>query len=519
MERDILIGLDAGTSMLKVVAFTLGGEQIAVSGRRNRIDAADGGRVEQDMDRTWDEVVDTLRDLGDRVPDLAARVAGLAVTGQGDGTWLMDAEGRPVAPAWLWLDARSGPIIDALRRSGTGEAVYRITGTGLNTALQSGHLLWLARHRPDLLERAATAFHCKDWIYFNLTGERATDIAEGTFTFGDYRTGRYDERVLELLDLTRWRRLLPDMVDGTRHQGRLTGSAATLTGLPEGTPVILAPVDVLCTGLGAGAYHPTLDVGCTIIGSTGIHMRLFRDVSRIRRQGQAGYVMPFVVPGTWAGFMSNMAATLNIDWLLDCAEALFEMCGIAAPSRSDLLARLDRRAGEVEPGTLIYHPFIRASGERGPFVEPRARAQILGLTDGARFDDLMRAVYEGLGFAARDCYEAQNHRPTEIRLAGGAARSAVCRGVLAAAVGVPIRQVRREEAGAAGAAMVAALALGVHADMDEACARWVDGYLGPLEWPDPALTALYDGLFPIYREGYRRMFDIWSDLDRSRKRV
>ena len=42
-----------------------------------------------------------------KVPDLAKRTAALAITGQGDGTWLIDADGEPVAPAWLWLDGRA----------------------------------------------------------------------------------------------------------------------------------------------------------------------------------------------------------------------------------------------------------------------------------------------------------------------------------------------------------------------------------------------------------------------------
>src|SRR4051812_38945350 len=117
MTRDILIGLDAGTSMIKAVAFTLDGEEIAVAGQRNRIDRLPDGGVEQDQERTWTDAVAVLHLLAQRVPDLPRRCAGLAVTGQGDGTWLIDAEGRPVAPAWLWLDGRAGAIVDGLRRS------------------------------------------------------------------------------------------------------------------------------------------------------------------------------------------------------------------------------------------------------------------------------------------------------------------------------------------------------------------------------------------------------------------
>ena len=57
-----------------------------------------------------------LRLLGDKVEDLASRTAAIAVTGQGDGTWLIDRDGEPVAPAWLWLDSRAAAIVEELDR-------------------------------------------------------------------------------------------------------------------------------------------------------------------------------------------------------------------------------------------------------------------------------------------------------------------------------------------------------------------------------------------------------------------
>jgi erythritol kinase (D-erythritol 1-phosphate-forming) len=515
MTRDLIVGLDAGTSVIKAVAFTPEGAQVAAASVSNQVDHVAEGGAEQDAERTWRDAARTLRLLAEQVPALATRTAGLAVTGQGDGTWLIDAAGAPVAPAWLWLDARSGAIVDRLRRNGVGEQVARLTGTGLSCSSQSGQLLWLLAHRPEVLERAATAFHCKDWLYFRCTGERATDPSEGVFTFGDFRTRDYADAVLALLGLSSLRRLLPPIVDGTKHWARLNAAAAGATGLIEGTPVVLAPLDVLCTGLGAGLYDPARNIGCTILGSTGMHMRLHHRLDDIGFANQVGYTTPFV-GGTWVGMTSNMAASLNIDWLMGAIERGMTDVGVTPPPRRDLLARFDRLAGEAAPGRVIYHPFIAEAGERGPFVEPKARAQILGLTDGVSFADVMRGIYEGLGFAARDCYDAMGHRPEEIRLGGGVARSPVCRQILAAVLDAPVRLAARDEAGAAGAAMVACLALGHYPDVAAACARWVEPALGPPLPPDPALAAKYARLFEVYRAGYRGMTGVWHALDRVR---
>ncbi len=215
MAGDLIVGIDAGTSVIKAVAFTLDGRQLAMTAEANAYTTLPDGGVEQDMARTWRETAAVLRRLGDEVEGLERRCAALAVTGQGDGTWLIDADGEPVAPAWLWLDSRAAALVEERRADGTGARTYRLTGSGLNACQQGVHLVWLAEHRPELLERATTACHCKDWLYFKLTGERATDPTEGSFTFGDFRRRAYAPEILDALGIPELARLLPPMVDGT----------------------------------------------------------------------------------------------------------------------------------------------------------------------------------------------------------------------------------------------------------------------------------------------------------------
>ena len=73
MTRDILIGIDAGTSVIKSVAFTLAGEQLAIAATPNSYETLADGGVEQDMARTWTDTAATLRLLGEKVPDLPGR--------------------------------------------------------------------------------------------------------------------------------------------------------------------------------------------------------------------------------------------------------------------------------------------------------------------------------------------------------------------------------------------------------------------------------------------------------------
>jgi len=510
--RDVVIGIDAGTSLIKTVAFTREGRQLGSFSLPNVYRASGGGRIEQDMLRTWDDTVLAIRGLAASVPDLDTRVATIAVTGQGDGTWLIDAEGRPVAPALLWLDSRAACLVEEIRASPRNAALYRRTGSGLNACQQGPQLAWLQANAPECLSRAVTVFHCKDWLYFRLTGMRATDPSEATFSHGNFRTRGYDPETARLIGIADLARLVPDVVDGASETHRLGAAAAAETGLPVGVPVSLGYVDVICNALGAGLYDHAPEVGCTIIGSTGMHMRLAASADAVTLNAEAtGYTMPFPVPGHYAQMQSNMAATLNIDWLLDLALGILAGEGVLR-SRADLIRRLDDHVMQARPGEVMFHPFISDAGERGPFVAHDACAQFLGLRSRHGYWDLMRAVMEGLAFAARDCYAAIGPLPRDVRLTGGAARSRALRAILGAALDSNVRVCSREEAGAAGAAMIAAVATGCYPDMAACADDWVMPHLGEPQSPDAGLAARYEQMFPAYVEARLAARPLWKRL-------
>ena len=235
----------------------------------------------------------------------------------------------------------------------------------------------------------------------------------------------------------------------------------------------------------------------------------------LRGVASSGYTMCFPVPGTYAQMQSNLAATLNIDWLLDLMRDVLAMAGVEK-GRAELLPRVDALAFAAEPGTALYHPYISAAGERGPFLAPEARASFTGLDTGTGLAELTRAVIEGLAFAARDCYTAMGEVPGEIRLTGGGARSEAMRAILAAVLDRPVHRVEREEAGAAGAAMIATVQQGLYPDMAACAAEWVAPRLGPAQLPDPSLSRACERLFPVYTETRAALAPVWGALAAAR---
>jgi erythritol kinase len=507
--RDLIIGIDAGTSVIKAVAFDLSGRQIDAAATPNRYATRPDGAAFQSMGDTWDDCARTLQDLAVRVPGLARRTAAMAVTGQGDGTWLVGADAAPITEAWLWLDARASGTVRRLRALPADQARFAATGTGLAACHQGPQLAHMMTSAPELLERAEAALHCKDWLYLNLTGIRATDPSEASWSFGDFRTRQYDDLAIDALGLTALRHLLPPILDGSQTTHPLSAAAAAATGLFAGTPVSLGFVDIASTALGAGIFTDGAPAACSIMGSTGMHMRATATKDVFLNEERTGYVIPLPLPGVVSQVQSNMAATLNIDWALRLAGDLMAEGG-REPTHAELVAKIEGWLAASRPGALIYHPYISEAGERGPFVDSNARAGFIGLNSGHRFADMLRAVIEGLGMAARDCYAAMGAMPSELRLTGGAARSRALRSVVSASVGAPVRASSREEAGAAGAAMMAAVAIGVYPTMDACIAQWVTPLLGAAEPPDAALTQAYACMFPAYLKARRALEPVWD---------
>ncbi|GAA4998242.1 FGGY-family carbohydrate kinase [Streptomyces siamensis] len=432
------VGIDVGTSMVKAAAFDESGRELAVETRPVRLSLHDGF-VEQDMEEVYAAVVGVLSALTAVVPG-PVELAGL--TGQGDGVWLVDDEGRPVRAAASWMDGRAHELVDQWLADGTFETVFRRTGSAMFPGCPGPLLAWLDRYEPAALDAAATALYCKDMVFQRLTGIRATDVSDASMPFLDPRTRRYDNRVVELLGLTHRRGLLAPVSDP------LATGQARGEGLPSGTPLANGPYDLPACALGAGVTAPgdgLLIVGtclASLVGTTDLDL-----------SGEpAGLYISTDRAGYWLRAMPAMVGTAALDWVLSTT-------GVRHDEVDGLLA-------ETPPGAhgVRVLPYFAPSGERAPFVEPRLRAELTGVCLESTKADLVRATCEGIGFAARHCLEAAGLTGS-LAVCGGGTRSPAWMQLLADVLGRPLRVIEGE-VGARGAVLAAAERHGVALDAD-----------------------------------------------------
>jgi sugar (pentulose or hexulose) kinase len=504
MCASFLLGIDAGTTVIKSTLFAPDGSEVAGAACDSSLMAPQPGWAEADMQRVWQAVVESVRATVQAAGIEPREVLAIGVTGQGDGTWLVDGGGQPLRPAILWSDGRTADDVREAYRSGLSAEVFAITGTALNTCNQALHLRWLQEHEPETYAATAWVLRAKDWIFLNLTGAAVTDATDASSTYFSARTRGYDERIFSLLGIEGWRSKMPPAPPPAHNSAPLLPAVAGDLGLLPGTPVTSGPYDVAASALGAGAIRP--GDACSVLGTAGVH-QVVTDHPRME-PANLGYNICYVPEGRYIRLLPTMTSAPNLQWFVR------EFCAAeraaAAAGEYNLWDDLEARAAQVPIGAdgVMYHPYIDPSGERAPFVCPSARAQFSGLSIHHGRDVLLRAVYEGVALSVLDCYTTMGVPPGELRLAGGGARSPLWAQMLADALGCPVIVAGGQEYGAKGAVINAGVALGIYPSYEEGVTRSVT--VRRRFEPRQAHTADYQILLQIYRSVRTAMLPVWE---------
>jgi sugar (pentulose or hexulose) kinase len=455
------LGIDIGTSVIKAALFDEAGNELAEAAEPMRLLAAPVGWSELDGDAVWAVTTRVIRALFSGSSLRAEDVRGIGVTGVMVGVWLVDASGNLIRPPILWNDARAQDLVNRLLavRPDLFSQVFAHSGSMMQLGCTLPVLAWLKENEPASLARATRALCAKDFIRFRLTGEFATDESEAAMAPGSARTRNFHPDQARLLGVEDTVHLLAAAHPATTIAGTVTSAAAAATGLVAGTPVAIGTGDTGACVLGAGCHAPGQAV--SVLGTTCLNGVLFdRAVYEPKDLG-----LLFILPeNRWMKTMVNVAGTTVLDWCLST------LCpDIAAGEKPyETLGALAETSPHGANG-VVFIPYLSASGVIAPHIEPRARAGFHGLAPHHNRADMVRAVYEGIAYAIRDCYEAVGGTAGVIRLSGGGARSAFWSQMISDVTGYTVEIPAGTQFGAKGAALCAAVAIGDHPSLDAAC--------------------------------------------------
>jgi xylulokinase len=467
-----VIAIDAGTSTIKAAAFDRSGRELVVTRRESIVERPREGWSEQDMLLVWDRACDAVREAAQQ----SGPVEAIAITAQGDGCWLIDADGNPTGPAMLWNDARASDRVAAWTRDGTMARGYALNGSVTFPGLANGLLHWMQDNQSDRLAQSAYALTCGSWIFYRATGDIRAELSDACAPFVDARAAAYSDDLLAVYGLAPHRTLLAPIKSGA---ARLSAEAVRRMGLSADIPVVLAPYDVPSAALGVGA-HETGDA-IAVLGTTFL-CGVVVDKPTIADE-PSGCLVTLGLPSRYLRFQPTLAGMEVVHWAA-------RMLGVV--DARDVIAL----AADAPPGAngAIFMPYLSPAGERAPFLDPAARGSFCNLSLAHSRADLARAVVEGLCMVIRDCLEATGVHPSELRLSGGGTTSPMFCQMLVDVTGVPAQRVTSSELTCRGAALYAFLTLGVLSASSDwntpARDRWS---------PDPARSAFYASHFAEFR--------------------
>jgi xylulokinase len=495
-KEGYLAAIDVGSTTTRCILFDLAGRPAGEGYREPPVHHPQANWSEVDPEDWWAAAKAVSREALQQAGVPAREVLAVGLTGLKHAPVLVDAEGRPLARAMLWMDQRCRPQAEWMARE-LGDLIKESVGGGgtVTTTPSAPKLRWIVEHDPDLLRRTAALLLPKDYVRFKLTGTIGTDPSDaGGTRLYDGRRGDWATPLVERIGVPPG--ILPPIYPSTHVAGGVTPGAAEATGLAPGTPVVVGGGDVRSTLTGANAYHTGR--ACLYLGTSAW--------MSVPPPAQSAHGAPGrSLAAETFGATSTTGAALR--WLKE----------LLAPSpgpppgegTSASYAALLQEAERAPLGArgLILLPHLM--GERGPRYDPYARGVLYGLTLAHRRGDLARALLEGCAFQLRRIAESlPGERREEMVAVGGGARGALWLQILADVMDVPLLVPRVLEAGALGAAIVAGVGIGVYGSAQQAAGELVE--IVHRVCPDPARHGRYDEIYASFLELEERVAPLYE---------
>ncbi|KAB0680104.1 xylulokinase [Aureimonas leprariae] len=426
------LGLDLGTSSLKVLIIDENQQPIATATAPLTVQRPEFGWSEQDP-ASWIEACRTaIAELKETHGAALTAVEGIGLSGHMHGATILGEGDEVLRPCILWNDTRSHREAAEL----DDEEARRITGNIVFPGFTAPKLAWVRRNEPEVFGRVRRVLLPKDYLRLWLTGEAVSEMSDAAGTSW-LDTGRRDwsERMLERTGLTREH--MPALVEGGESSGTLRAELASEWGIAGRVVVAGGGGDNAASACGVGVVKP--GTGFLSLGTSGV---LFTAAeSYAPRPETAIHTFCHALPNTWHQMGVTLSAAGSIEWLSQfLREKPAELTGTLGESCE-------------ASGRLLFLPYL--AGERTPHNDAAVRGVLVGLEASTDRRDVTRAVLEGVAFSMRDCLEAGGGVGSVTRLVavGAGSRSAYWLDLMANALQC---QIALPAAGDFGAALGAA---------------------------------------------------------------
>lgn len=480
------LGIDLGTSEVKLLLLSEAGKVIATHGERLDISRPQPHWSEQSPDDWWVATCSGVEALAAGHPESFREIRAIGLSGQMHGAVLLDQDDNVLRPAILWNDTRSSAECTQMM-----ERMPSLTAIAGNLAMPgftAPKVLWVKNHEPRVFERIAKVLLPKDYLRLKMTGEYVSEMSDAAGTLWlDVAKRDWSDELLALTGLTRTQ--MPRLVEGSQVSAPLSSGTAQKWGLSGDVIVAGGAGDNAASAVGIGAVKP--GDGFVSLGTSGV---MFVVTDRFRPNPESAvHAFCHALPKRWHQMTVMLSAASCLRWVTHL---------VGAQNEQSLLDQVGAMSQAQQMNAPIFLPYL--GGERTPHNDVFARGVFYGLDHETDAEALGYAVLEGVAFGMADGLAALKGAGTEIAglgLVGGGSRSPLWAQLHSNVLGLPVRVLAGAEAGGAlGAARLAWLADGGSEEQVCVAPETVSSFE-----PDPKVTAALMERYEQFKETYKAL--------------
>lgn len=487
------IGVDLGTSAVKLLLMEADGSIKNIVSKEYPLSFPNPGWSEQSPDDWWNAVVAGIKELTDGFD--ASKVAGISFGGQMHGLVILDQDDNVIRPAILWNDGRTTKETNYLNDVIGKDKLSPYTANIAFAGFTVPKILWVKENEPENFAKIAKIMLPKDYIAYKMTGVHSCDYSDASgMLLMDVKNKCWSKEMMEICSVKEEQ--LPKLFESYEITGALTDAAAAELGLTTTCKIAAGAGDNAAAAVGTGTVG---DGGCNIsLGTSGTIFISSKEFGVDKFNALHSFAH---ADGNYHLMGCMLSAASCNKWWMDDIIGTKDYPAEQKPITDDKL-------GE---NNVYYLPYLM--GERSPHNNPDARALFIGMSMDSTRADMTQAVLEGVAFAIRDSFEVAKDlgiNITETKICGGGAKSPLWRKIIANVLGIKVNIIESEEGPGLGGAMLAAVACGEYASVEEAAAKIVK-VIDCVE-PDAALTAKYDAKYAKFKEIYPTVKNLYDTL-------
>lgn len=502
--RELIIGLDLGTTALKIALFEKSGKILSVSTQEYPLLTPETDHVEVEPKTYWQSFKDGLDELRQKAQFDAEEIIALGFSAQGETLFFLDENGDPLRNAIVWMDNRAQDEAGELKKKFGDETCFKVTGqVSFEPCWPASKVLWVKNNEPEVFSRIDKVLLIEDYFIYKMTGRY---VAEGSLltstTYWDINTKDYWPEMLEFIGLTR--KQLPEIKESGEVVGTLKEAVAKELGLSTNTKICTGALDQAAGAIGVGNVKEggfSENIGAALAICVPVTKPIFDPNRNMPLHYFIQKDMYMVHTFTTGG--------MTLKWFRDVfsqsEKAIAELLG------TDAYNLLSQEVATIPPGCegLIMLPHL--TGSLAPDVNSKAKGVYYGFTLKHNRAHFIRAIFEAIGYIIRrniDALANMGITVTELRSLGGGSKSAVWNQIKADIIGKTLITVDCDESACLGAAILAGKAIGMFPDIEIACEEMIKEK--ERFEPDLENQAIYDRGYDNYKKLFKdleSMFD------------